>query len=104
MAVLEALEAGIPCAVSDIPVLRWLTGDAAVHIPPDRPDLWTAALAALDVRRRRDLSEQGRKRARAFHWSILVNRYLEMYEKATSASIRSYTSNGSRSDNGENEP
>jgi glycosyltransferase involved in cell wall biosynthesis len=82
MAVLEALESGTPCVVSDIPVLKWLTGDAAVQVPPDRPDLWTAALAGLNAERRRELSLRGRARASAFHWPNLVDSYLAMYEKA----------------------
>jgi 1,2-diacylglycerol 3-alpha-glucosyltransferase len=89
MAALEALEAGIPCVVSDVPVLKWLTGDAAVHLPFDRPDLWTAALGALDAGRRRDLSTRGRARARDFHWPSLLGSYVDMYEKAMSAGIKS---------------
>jgi 1,2-diacylglycerol 3-alpha-glucosyltransferase len=88
MAVLEALEAGIPCVVSDIPVLRWLTDGAAVLVPPDRPDLWTAALAALTPEWLRELSVRGRARARAFHWSSLAPSYVSMYEQAVRAGIQ----------------
>jgi 1,2-diacylglycerol 3-alpha-glucosyltransferase len=85
LAVLEALEAGIPCVVSDIPILRWLTGGAAVLVPPGRPELWAAALAALGPAQLRELSERGRERARAFHWSSLVDSYRSMYQQAVRA-------------------
>lgn len=87
IAVLEALEAGLPCVVSDIPVLRWLVGDAAVLVPPDQPHAWRAALAALDAGRRRELSAKARARARAFHWPALMPQYLEMYRQAISRPI-----------------
>jgi 1,2-diacylglycerol 3-alpha-glucosyltransferase len=82
IAVLEAMEAGIPCVVSDIPVLRWLVGDAGILLPPDQPDRWASELAGLTVDRRRDLSERGRKRAASFHWDRLSKSYVSMYEKA----------------------
>jgi 1,2-diacylglycerol 3-alpha-glucosyltransferase len=85
IAVLEAMAAGLPCVVSDIPVLRWLVGDAAVLVPPDRPELWTAALAALTAPRRRELSQAARARAVEFGLDALADRYVEMYEKAIAA-------------------
>ena len=88
LAVLEALESGLPCVVSDIPVLRWLVGDAAVLVPPDRPDEWARALAALTVDVRRDLSRRARTRANDFHWTTLAPRYLDMYRRAASCGRR----------------
>lgn len=35
---LEALQAGTPCVVSDIPVLRWTFGDGAVFVDPYDPE------------------------------------------------------------------
>jgi glycosyltransferase involved in cell wall biosynthesis len=82
IAALEALAAGIPTVLSDIPVLRWLVDDAAVLVPPDRPEDWAEALAGLTVERRRDLSERGRRRAAQFHWPRLAGRYDALYERA----------------------
>lgn len=44
---LEALAAGVPLLVSDIPVLAEVCGDAAVRVPPDDPAAWAAAITAL---------------------------------------------------------
>jgi 1,2-diacylglycerol 3-alpha-glucosyltransferase len=81
IAVLEAMDAGIPCVVSDIPVFRWLVGDAGVLVPPDAPEQWAAALRGLTPARRGELSERGRRRAADFHWPRLVGDYLGMYRK-----------------------
>jgi glycosyltransferase involved in cell wall biosynthesis len=82
IAVLEAMEAGIPCVVADIPVLRWLVADAAILVPPDQPERWADELMALTGDRRRDLSERARRRAASFHWERLSSSYASMYEKA----------------------
>jgi 1,2-diacylglycerol 3-alpha-glucosyltransferase len=82
LAVLEAMEAGLPCVVSDIPILRWLTGDAAILLPPDQPQRWGEALRALTVERRRELSERARRRATLFHWDRLTGAYRAMYQQA----------------------
>ncbi|MEO5769879.1 MAG: glycosyltransferase family 4 protein [Polyangia bacterium] len=82
IAVLEAMNAGLPCLVSDIPVLRWLVGDAGVLLPPDQPQAWAAALRDLGTERRRELSERARLRAAQFHWERLVPLYLSMYQQA----------------------
>src|SRR5262249_16833349 len=44
---LEALAAGVPLLVSDIPVLAEICGDAAVRVPPGDPAAWAAAITAL---------------------------------------------------------
>jgi glycosyltransferase involved in cell wall biosynthesis len=31
---LEAMQAGTPCVVSDLPVFRWVLGDAAIYVDP----------------------------------------------------------------------
>jgi 1,2-diacylglycerol 3-alpha-glucosyltransferase len=87
IAVLEAMAAGLPCVVSDIPVLRWLVGDAAVLVPPDKPDLWTEALAALTASRRRELSQAARARAAEFSLERLADQYVAMYDKAVEARL-----------------
>lgn len=44
---LEALAAGVPLLVSDIPVLAEVCGEAAVRVPPDDPAAWAAAITAI---------------------------------------------------------
>jgi glycosyltransferase involved in cell wall biosynthesis len=44
---LEALAAGVPLVVSDIPVLTEVCGDAAVRVPPDDPAAWAAAITEV---------------------------------------------------------
>ena len=44
---LEALAAGVPSAVSDIPVLAEVTGGAALLVPPHDARAWAHALTAL---------------------------------------------------------
>ena len=88
IALLEAMGAGLPCVVSDIPVLRWLVGNAAILVPPDRPDLWAGAIATLTASRRRELSRAARERAAEFSLDRLADRYVDMYDKAVEAGTR----------------
>lgn len=44
---LEALAAGVPLLVSDIPVLAEVCGEAAVRVPPEDPAAWAAAITAI---------------------------------------------------------
>jgi glycosyltransferase involved in cell wall biosynthesis len=68
--VLEAMAAGLPALASDIPALRETGGQAARYLPPDDPDAWAAAVAALagDAAARAALADRGRAHARAFTW------------------------------------
>jgi 1,2-diacylglycerol 3-alpha-glucosyltransferase len=88
IAVLEAMGAGLPCVVSDIPVLRWLVGDAGVLVAPDRPDAWAEAIAGLGPARRRELGERARARAAGFAWERLGPDYAAMYRQALEARAR----------------
>lgn len=66
----EAMRAGAPLVVSDIPVLREVAGDAALYAPPDRPDLWADRVQALlgDAGLREELRRRGLERAGLFDW------------------------------------
>ncbi|HEX2252593.1 MAG TPA: glycosyltransferase family 1 protein, partial [Thermoanaerobaculia bacterium] len=44
---LEAMAAGIPLVLSDIPVLREVAGDAALYAPPEEPAAWARQVARL---------------------------------------------------------
>lgn len=66
----EAMGAGTPLVLADIPVLREVGGDAALYAPPDRPDLLAERLASVlaDANLAADLSVRGRQRAGLFTW------------------------------------
>ncbi len=67
---LEALAAGVPSAVSDIPVLAEVTGGAALLVPPRDVRAWADALTALlhDPALRVRLAATGRAVANATTW------------------------------------
>ena len=67
---LEALAAGVPSAVSDIPVLKEVTGGAALLVAPHDVRAWTDALSALlhDARLRARVASAGRAVAHATTW------------------------------------
>ncbi len=64
---LEAMAAGAPALVADIPVLREVLGDAAWFLPPDDAAAWAEAMRALcDENMRRAWAEKGRAHAARF--------------------------------------
>jgi glycosyltransferase involved in cell wall biosynthesis len=67
---LEALAAGVPSAVSDIPVLAEVTGSAALLVAPQDVRAWADALTALlyDSALRDRMSTTGRAVAHAATW------------------------------------
>ena len=67
---LEALAAGVPSAVSDIPVLAEVTGGAALLVPPHDVRAWGDALSALlhDSALRARVATAGRTVAHAATW------------------------------------
>jgi glycosyltransferase involved in cell wall biosynthesis len=67
---LEALAAGVPSAVSDIPVLKEVTGGAALLVAPHDVRAWTDALSALlhDTGLRARTAAAGRAVAHATTW------------------------------------
>lgn len=68
--VVEAMWAGTPLVLADIPVFHEVAGDAALFAPPRDPGAWAARVAELagdeDLRRR--LIERGRERAGRYTW------------------------------------
>jgi alpha-1,3-rhamnosyl/mannosyltransferase len=70
MPAVEALAAGAPLVLSDLPVFREVAGDAALYAPAGRPDLWRDRLRQVlgDETLRRDLARRGRQRAAQFDW------------------------------------
>jgi glycosyltransferase involved in cell wall biosynthesis len=82
--VIEAMAAGTPTLVADIPVMREVAGDAAIHLPATDPDAWARALEdlALHPERRAALADTGRRHADAFSWDATAEVVLEAIEGA----------------------
>lgn len=82
--VVEALSAGAPLVVSDIPVLREVAGDAALYAPPDRPDIWAERIADLlaDESLAGDLRRRGAERAGHFDWSRAAEEAARAFREA----------------------
>ena len=68
MVPLEALAAGRPVVVSDIPAHREVCGDAALYAPVGDTDAWCAAVRTA-LSEEDDWGARGRDRARQFSWS-----------------------------------
>jgi|HubBroStandDraft_3_1064219.scaffolds.fasta_scaffold10006_2 glycosyltransferase involved in cell wall biosynthesis len=83
----EAMAAGAPLVVSDIPVLHEVAGDAALYAPPDRPERWADALARLlgDPALRRELAARGRLRRELFDWSRAADSTVAAWRAAVRA-------------------
>ncbi len=80
----EAMAAGAPLVLSDIPVLREVAGDAAVYAPPEQPEAWAEALARVlgDAELRDQLARRGRERARRFDWRETAEKTVAVWREA----------------------
>jgi len=80
--VLQALACGVPTAVSDIPVLKEVAGDAVLYFNQnDKRQIATAMLSILtdeDLRRR--LISQGLEQAKKFSWRQCAKETLALFE------------------------
>lgn len=70
MPALEAMSYDLPVIVSDIPVLKEVTQDAALHVPIGQPEQLAQAMARLneDEALRRCLIDKGRQRLNVYSW------------------------------------
>ncbi|MBW0133426.1 glycosyltransferase family 4 protein [Pseudonocardia abyssalis] len=78
----EAMGAGTPVVVSDIPVFREVGADAGAYVDPDDVDGFVAAIRALDdpaVRAAR--GEAARRRAEHYSWASSARALLELLER-----------------------
>jgi 1,2-diacylglycerol 3-alpha-glucosyltransferase len=81
MAVLEAMAAGLPCVVTDLPVLRWLVGEGGILVSGRNPADWTAALRRAHGDWPR-LAAAARARAAQLGWDALMPHYQALYQQA----------------------
>jgi glycosyltransferase involved in cell wall biosynthesis len=89
----EAMAAGAPTLVGDIPVMREVVGENCLRIPPKDESAWAAALARIagDASLRADLAERGRSGSARFTWEGSARSVLGALEGAadgTRPSIR----------------
>jgi glycosyltransferase involved in cell wall biosynthesis len=88
LTVLEAMACGTPAVCSNASSLPEVAGDAALLVPPDRPDALADALRQVlaDVELHRQMRERGLQQAARFSWEQTARRTLAVYEKVASAS------------------
>lgn len=81
---LEAMMAGLPVMISDIPVYREVVGDAALLIDPTSLDSIAAAMetAVTNPELMNELSVRGRERAALFSWERTARATLRTFERA----------------------
>ena len=82
----EAMAAGVPALVSDIPVMREIVGDAALRLPPHDPAAWAQGIerVASDPSLRADLVERGRRQVAGYTWERSARQVLAALERAAS--------------------
>ncbi|HMJ96995.1 MAG TPA: glycosyltransferase family 1 protein [Thermoleophilaceae bacterium] len=83
---LEAIAAGVPAVVSDLPVFRETLGDAALMVPPNDADALAHALLRLE--REPELRESvvaaGRERVQLLSWERAARKTRAVFEEALS--------------------
>ena len=79
---LEAMMLGVPAIVSDLPVLREISGDAVMRVPAEDARGWADRIAVLleDAPRRARFAELGRERARQFSYAAAARRLIAEYQ------------------------
>lgn len=83
VAVVEAMAAGVPPVVSDIPALREVVDDTGEYVDPGDTDDIERGIRKLlaDGKKRRSLSERAQDRAKRFTLSKTAEAYLNLYER-----------------------
>jgi glycosyltransferase involved in cell wall biosynthesis len=76
---LEAMGAGVPCVLSDIPTHREVAGTAAVYFRPDDADSLLRALATAEEHRAA-LTARGRQRATQYPWDANARAFRAQFE------------------------
>jgi glycosyltransferase involved in cell wall biosynthesis len=83
---IEAMSAGTPVVVSDIPIFREVGADAAGYFPAEDPDAAAAAIRALeDPAVWRERSDRGRQVAARYDWDASAAVLLELLQRVVTA-------------------
>jgi len=81
LTIVEALAAGVPAVVSDLPSLRETGGDAAVYCPPGDADAFAAAVLAILDDARTDRRTPAVAQASRFSWATYAVHMAEIYRE-----------------------
>ena len=83
---LEAMACGAPVVTSDRAALPEVTGDAALHVDPMRPEAIAEAIARVldEPELADDLRRRGVERARGFTWAACAEKTVSAYREASS--------------------
>ncbi len=81
--VLEAMACGTAVITSEGGAPAELAGDAALAVPPDRPEALAEAMERIvsDSALRGRLAKEGRRRAAGFSWERAARQHLELYRR-----------------------
>lgn len=85
---LEAMMAGLPVMISDIPVYREVAGEAALYFDPTSSEAIAAAIttAVTDEALMRELTQRGFARAKLFSWERTARGTLDAFRAALAPS------------------
>ncbi len=80
----EAMTAGAPVIMSDLPVLREVAGEAASYVPPEDAGAWADRLEEVlaDGALRAELARRGRARSLRFDWRSTAERTVAVWRQA----------------------
>lgn len=82
LAVAEAMAAGLPCILSNLPALKENFHSAAVFVEPKNVDGLAQAIFALlsDPEKRSKLKKRGQRLVKAFSWEEVAKKELEVFK------------------------
>jgi alpha-1,3-rhamnosyl/mannosyltransferase len=85
----EAMAAGAPLVLSDLPVFHEVAGDAALYAAADRPDEWCDRLRRVldDDALRQEMVRRGTARAAAFDWRQAADAIADAFRLAAGANL-----------------
>ncbi|MGN6549712.1 MAG: glycosyltransferase family 4 protein [Pararhizobium sp.] len=86
--VAEAMAAGLPAIVSDIPIMHEVAGESASYVSAREPEAWAAAIgtaAARSGEARATIAAAGRRQSAAFTWEHTAERTAAIYREILAA-------------------
>lgn len=100
----EAMAAGVPLLLSDLPVLREVADDAALYAPPDDVSAWTSTLrrALGDESLRAEMARRSRRRAERFDWGRTAEETVDVWRQAAARARRPVPEEHENQENQEN--
>jgi len=82
ISLLEAMAAGLPCILSNLPALKENFNSAAIFVEPDDFEGLAKAILDLfsDAEKRRELTKRGEVLSKQFSWDKVAKTELEVFE------------------------